>query len=75
MIHEEGDQLHFKVNDVKITFSHFGFEIPHVINFGNAITIPACSIGSNKSLCHWAKSKIERLCRYVFYYERTSYIK
>ena len=40
IIHEEGDQLHIRVNEVKITFFHFGFEIPHVINFSNNITIP-----------------------------------
>jgi hypothetical protein len=40
LIHEEDGQVHFKVNDVKITFFRFGFEIPHTVNFNNIINMP-----------------------------------
>ena len=41
LIHEESDQLHFNIHDVKVTFFSFGFEIPHTLKFNNVITLPS----------------------------------
>ncbi len=38
---EDSDQLHYVVNDVKITFFTFPYNIPHVVNFENIIQLPS----------------------------------
>ena len=39
-IYKENNQLHLLVNNVKITFFEFGFDVPHKIKFENIITVP-----------------------------------
>jgi len=39
-LYESNDQIHVKINDVKITFFHFPFNIPASVNFDSIIQIP-----------------------------------
>lgn len=41
IIFEDVDQLHFYVNDVKVTFFNYPYMVEHPINFDNTITIPS----------------------------------
>jgi len=41
LIYQESDQLHISVNDVKLTFFEYGFEVPHAIWHENIISMPA----------------------------------
>ena len=36
-LYESDDQIHVKINDVKITFFHFPFNIPASVNFNSII--------------------------------------
>jgi len=36
----ESNQLHLLINDVKITFFEYGFEVPHQTKFEKLITLP-----------------------------------
>jgi hypothetical protein len=40
VIYEDADQLHILVENLKITFFEFSFEIAHQITFGNYISLP-----------------------------------
>lgn len=40
-LYESDDQIHVKINDVKITFFHFPYNIPASVNFNSIIQIPA----------------------------------
>lgn len=40
VLHEDYDQLHIMVEDVKITFFNFPFEVEHKLKFENYITMP-----------------------------------
>lgn len=40
VLHEDSDQLHILVEDVKITFFNFPFEVEHRLKFENYITLP-----------------------------------
>lgn len=40
IIHEESDQIHFLINDVKLTFFSFGYAIPHPNKFAKFISMP-----------------------------------
>jgi hypothetical protein len=40
LIYQESDQLHISVNDVKLTFFEYGFEVPHAIWHENIISMP-----------------------------------
>lgn len=41
IIYKENDQLHLLVNNVKITFFEYGFDIPHKNKFENIINLPS----------------------------------
>ena len=41
VIYQESNQLHLIVNDVKLTFFEYGFEVEHKIKFDNVISLPA----------------------------------
>jgi hypothetical protein len=40
LIYQESDQLHVLVNDVKMTFFEYGFEVPHTVWFEKIISMP-----------------------------------
>jgi hypothetical protein len=40
LIYHESDQLHISVNNVKLTFFEYGFEIPHPVWFEKIISMP-----------------------------------
>jgi len=40
IIYQESDQLHLLVNDVKLTFFEYGFEVPHPVWFEKVISMP-----------------------------------
>jgi len=42
-IYKESNQLHLLVNNVKLTFFEYGFDIPHKTKFKNIITLPTLS--------------------------------
>lgn len=41
LIHQEDDQIHLYVNDVKMTFFSFGYDIPHPVKFSDIVTLPS----------------------------------
>jgi hypothetical protein len=41
IIFEDVDQLHFYINDVKVTFFNYPYKVEHPVNIGNTITIPS----------------------------------
>ncbi|OFY65889.1 MAG: hypothetical protein A3H98_05360 [Bacteroidetes bacterium RIFCSPLOWO2_02_FULL_36_8] len=40
MLYEDSGQVHYMVNDVKITFFYYDFDIGHDVKFNEYITIP-----------------------------------
>jgi hypothetical protein len=40
IIFEDVDQLHFYVNDIKVTFFNYPYKVEHPVNLGNVITMP-----------------------------------
>jgi len=37
---EDTDQIHFVINDVKVTFSHYPYEIEHPLKLGEYLSLP-----------------------------------
>jgi hypothetical protein len=40
IIFEDVDQLHFYINDIKVTFFNYPYKIEHPVKIGNTVTIP-----------------------------------
>ncbi|MDR1342472.1 MAG: nucleotidyl transferase AbiEii/AbiGii toxin family protein [Prevotellaceae bacterium] len=56
IIFEDVDQLHFYVNDVKVTFFSYPYMVGHPINFDSAIAIPSLLSLCNESFCLGSQS-------------------
>ncbi|MDR1591523.1 MAG: nucleotidyl transferase AbiEii/AbiGii toxin family protein [Prevotellaceae bacterium] len=41
IIFEDVDQMHFYINDVKVTFFNYPYQVEHPVNVDNIITMPA----------------------------------
>lgn len=40
LLHEEADQIHFNINNTKVTFFNYTFDIAHPCKFENIISLP-----------------------------------
>jgi hypothetical protein len=41
IIFEDVDQMHFYINDIKVTFFNYPYQVEHPVNIDNIITMPA----------------------------------
>jgi len=55
---EDTDQIHFVINDVKITFFNYPYEIEHPLNFGQYFSLPSLlSLASMKAYALGRRAK------------------
>ncbi len=58
LIGEDVDQLHFLMDEVKVTFFHYPYPVPHLEKFENVITMPSLlSLGAMKAFALGRRAK------------------
>jgi len=62
-ISEDTDQIHFLINDVKITFFSYPYKIDHPLYLGQYLPMPSLlSLAAMKAYALGRRAKMERLC-------------